>query len=124
MRIRTKKQLSFIPKYLFINKDKKVTCTVNNIDDCQFVLIRKEDRDLNPSFSNGEFVKRVKQWLEQESPEERWYFQKSRRGNFGFWKEQPSKPTGKDWGNQSKIEKAKKRELLQGNQQQLTLLAA
>ena len=119
-----KRQISFVPRYLFIDDNRKVTRTVNDINDCQFVLIRKKDRELNPSFSDDEFVHRVKQWLEQESPKDSWYFQLSRRGNYGFWKEKPSNPTGKDWGNQSKIEKAKKRELLQGNQQQLTLLAA
>jgi hypothetical protein len=124
MKNNNKRQISFVPRYLFIDEIGRVTRTVNNIDDCQFVLIRKEDRDLNPSFSNGEFVKRVKQWLEQESPKYSWYFQISRSGNFGFWKEEPSKPTGEDWGNQSKIEKAKKKELLQGKQKQLTLLAA
>ena len=119
-----KRQISFVPRYLFIDDNRKVTRTVNDINDCQFVLIRKKDREVNPSFSDDEFVHRVKQWLEQESPKYSWYFQISRSGNFGFWKEEPSKPTGEDWGNQSKIEKAKKKELLQGKQKQLTLLAA
>ena len=124
MKNNKKRQISFVPRYLFIDDNRKVTRTVNDINDCQFVLIRKKDREVNPSFSDDEFVHRVKQWLEQESPKYSWYFQISRSGNFGFWKEEPSKPTGEDWGNQSKIEKAKKKELLQGKQKQLTLLAA
>ena len=89
-----------------------------------FYFRRADPKKLNPSYNNDEFVNRVVQWLERASPKDTWYFQISRRGNYGFWKEKPSNPTGKDWGNQSKIEKAKKKELLQGNHQQLTLLAA
>ena len=107
MKNNKKRQISFVPRYLFIDDNRKVTRTVNDINDCQFVLIRKKDREVNPSFSDDEFVHRVKQWLEQESPKDSWYFQLSRRGNYGFWKEKPSKPTGDDWGNQKLIEEAK-----------------
>ena len=102
--------VSFQIRYLTIDNTKKTTHTVNDIDECDFALIRKSEFE-SKNVDHNKFVQGIRNNLMKQCPENDWRYKTSRIGNHCFWKRSDSfenkKTKAPKWGKQERIEYAK-----------------
>jgi len=100
---------SYKVHYLTIDNDNKTTHTVYDIDECDFVLVRR--REVESKNKGGSFISDMKNHLKEACPNYEWEHKISRIGNHCFWKRakvlQNQIEMAPDWGNQERIEWAK-----------------
>ena len=106
-----KEKTTYNVQYLTIDNDNKTTHTVYDIDECDFVLIRKREFESKHTGDLFAFVRKMRSHLKEVCPNSDWEHKTSRIGNHCFWKRSKDLEyqveMAPDWSNQERREWAR-----------------